>query len=264
MHVTGTPHSSRKHPRLLRLLAWVVMVAFAVSCTKEVVRGPLGTRHYSLNMDRLDPHRITAEGLEIESVVLTPAQWPLEASFKQLLQGDFMGVIDNFDLSFRSSRLRDDMLELLFDEGYLPAFVRVRNTGASDRAFEPATLTVVADKDTTFYPVPAEDLPGRFQQIDWAQTGLNVVLAALLVVLVVAAAKEGRSRRGVSFGARVHVPLYSGGGCGAVGGYGAVTETRGLLRARVLKPGEINEGFVFFLLDRTVADWTSAHLEMLP
>ena len=72
------------------------------------------------------------------------------------------------------------------------------------------------------------------------------------------------SRRGVSFGARVHVPLTSGGGGGAVGGYGAVTETRGLLRAQVLKPGEVSEGFVFFLLDQTVADWTSAHLVMLP
>ena len=231
------PNEFPRHPRLLRLLAWIVMAAFAVSCTKEVVRGPLGTRHYSLNMDQLDSRRIDAEGLEIESIVLTPAQWPLEASITQLFKGDFMGVIDNFDLSFRSSRLRDDMLELLFDEGYLPAFVRVRNTGASERALEPATLTVEADKGTTFYPVPAEDLPGRFKQIDWAKTGFGVVLAALLVVLIVASAKEGRSRRGVSFGARVHVPLTSGGGGGAVGGYGAVTETRGLLRRPMPPPG---------------------------
>ena len=193
MQLHQPPYEHSRRSPSMRVAAWLVIVAMLAGCTRDVVRGPMDTRHYSVDMDRLDARRIVADSLEIDSVVLTPAQWPLEASFKNLFQGDFVGVFDNFDLSFRSSRLRNDTLERLFDEGYLPVFLRVRNPGAGDARFIPGSLVVLADKGTTLYPVSADDLPGRFSEIDWGKTGLGVVLVALMVVLIVASAKEGRS-----------------------------------------------------------------------
>ena len=260
------PNAPRPYPRVMRVLAWIVLLAFLAGCSKDVVRGPMETRHYSVNMEQLDAQRIAAGALEIESVVLTPAQWPLETSMKNLFQGDFIGVFDNFDLSFRSSRLRGDTLERLFDAGYLPAFVKVRNTGELVTLFSPGTLVVKADKDTEFYPVSAESLPGRFREIDWARTGVNVVLVALVVALVVASAKEGRS--GGSGFIRMTNPNLNLSGSRR-GGRGRVRKAtqpsaKGLLRGRALKPGESVEGFVFFQLDRTVADWTTARIGANP
>lgn len=250
----------------MRVFAWVVLAAFLAGCTKDVVRGPMDTRYYAVDMAQLDSRRIVAGGLEMESLVLTPAQWPLEASFKKLFQGDFIGIIDNFDLSFRSSRLRGDTLERLFDAGYLPVFLRVRNREPGEARFAPGALVVVADGSTTFYPVSPAELPGRFREIDWAQTGMGVVLVALMVVLIVASAKEGRSGgRGFYRIPRTRFAVTGGGGRRRGRTRPAARPSdEGLLRARTLKPGESMEGFVFFLMDQTVADWTTARIEKLP
>ena len=117
----------------MRVLAWIVLATFVAGCTKDLVRGPMDTRNFTVDLERLGARRVVVNGLEMDSVVLTPAQWPLEASFKNLFQGDFSGTIENFDLSFRASRLRNDTLERLFDEGYLPAFLRVPNCRRSDQ-----------------------------------------------------------------------------------------------------------------------------------
>jgi hypothetical protein len=250
----------------MRALAWVLLAAFLAGCTKDVVRGPMEPRHYAVDMAQLDARRIVSGGLEIESLVLTPAQWPLEASFKKLFQGDFIGIIDNFDLSFRSSRLRDDTLERLFDAGYLPVFLRVRNQEQEELRFAPEALVVTADSSVTFYPVSPAELPARFREIDWAQTGLSVVLVALMVVLIVASAKEGRSGgSGILRLPNRGIAVTSGRGRRR-GQYrpAARASDEGLLRAGSLKPGESMEGFLFFQMDQTVADWTTARIEVLP
>ena len=263
------PRNLSSHSRpspLMRALAWVVLAAFLAGCTKDVVRGPMDTRHYAVDMAQLDARRIVSEGLAMESLVLTPAQWPLEASFKKLFQGDFIGIIDNFDLSFRSSRLRDDTLERLFDAGYLPVFLRVRNQEQEELRFAPEALVVMADSSVTFYPVSPAELPARFREIDWAQTGLNVVLAALMVVLIVASAKQGRSRgRGYYRLPNRGIAITSGRGSRRGRTRPTVRASdEGLLRAGSLKPGESMEGFLFFQMDQTVADWTTARIEVLP
>lgn len=257
-----------------RVLVWFVLLAFLAACTKDVVRGPMDTGRYTVDLERLGARRVLLDGpemhgLEILSLVLTPAQWPLEASFKNLFQGDFVGTIENFDLSFRASRLRNDTLERLFGEGYLPAFLKVSNRSTGEVSFNPDLLVVLADKGTSFYPVSADVLPERFKEIDWAQTGLNVVLVALVVVLIVASAKEGRSGgHGILRAPNTNFFISGGGGRSRRGrrGYSKVAQPsdKGLLRARLLKPGETIEGFVFFQLDRTVADWSSARVEILP
>lgn len=262
-HSRARPAS--RHSRPMRLLAWVVLAALLAGCTKDVVRGPVDTRNYSVDLERLGARRIVADGLEMDSVVLSPFQWPLEGSIKSLFQGDFVGIIENFDLSFRASRLRDDTLERLFDEGYVPVFLRVRNGGSEAARFIPSSLVVMADKDTEFYPVRSDDLPARFKEIDWAQTGLGVVLAALVVVLILASAKEGRGGGGGILRApNANFAVSGGGGRGRAYSSTARPSTKGLLRESMLQPGEVLEGFVFFQMDRTVVDWASARIEKLP
>jgi hypothetical protein len=116
--------------------------------------------------------------------------------------------------------------------------------------------------------VSADVLPERFREIDWAQTGLSVVLVALVVVLIVASAKEGRSGgHGILRAPNTNIFISQRGGRSRSGrGYrtAAQPSDKGLLRVRVLKPGETIEGFVFFQLDRTVADWSSARVDILP
>ena len=52
-------YSSHSHPsRLMRALAWVVLLTFLAGCTKDVVRGPMDTRHYAVDMAQLDARRM--------------------------------------------------------------------------------------------------------------------------------------------------------------------------------------------------------------
>ncbi|MCZ6646104.1 MAG: hypothetical protein O7B79_07675 [SAR324 cluster bacterium] len=254
----------RRFSRLMRALAWLLIVLFAASCTRDVVRGPLEVRRYTVDWDSLPSRRTAVNGLVVDSVVLTPAQWPLEGSVKQLFAGNFQGVIENFDLSFHSSTLRDDMLERLFDKGFLPVLLRVRNEGQSGTVFEPSQFAVRADADTVFFSLPAEELPGHFKEIDWGKTGANVLLAALVVVVLVAAAKQGRSRgRGRLYvPGRLHVSgdLGTGRGTAGAGAYGAPSN-KGLLRRGKLAAGAVLEGFLFFRMDGPVTDWSTARLE---
>ncbi len=258
------PNGFPRPSRLMRVVAWVALAAFAAACTKQVVRGPLETRHYAVDWENLPSQRIISGGLVVDAVVLTPSQWPLEASVKQLFSGEFEGVVENFDLSFHSSTLRDDMLERLFEEGFLPAYLRVRNMGDGEARFEPTRYVVRADRDIVYFPFPAQDLPGRFKEIDWARTGLTVLLAALVVVVLVASAKEGSSRRMPNFNVP-SVRLYGRAplGGGEAPGGGPAPSDKGLLRAALLAPGEVLEGFLFFQMHDSVADWSTARLALL-
>ncbi len=254
-----------------RLLAWPVLLAFTVSCTRDVARAPLETRRFAVNWDGLDARRVETEGgLSIDGVVLTPTQWPLEASVKKLLQGEFVGVIENLDLSFRPATLREDVLQRLFDEGFLPVYLRIRNSGSKPAAFDPAMVVVRADQTVVLQPYPAERLPRRFREIDWAGTGLGVVVGALMIVLVVAGSRNrgpNRLRMARTADVSLHVGVRGGlaGGRRDSGGRrrsaaaGRRSE-RGLLRAEMVEPGEMREGFVFYRLDETVADWSTARI----
>ncbi len=262
------PRSRPGYRPLLRGAAWVVLLVFFVSCTRQVPRAPLETRRFAVDWNGLDARRIEAAGLTIDGVVLTPAQWPLEASVKKLLQGDFVGVFEHLDLSFRPATLREDVLERLFDEGFVPAYLRVRNPGGKAALFDPSMVVVRADQKVALYPFPSERLPRRFQEIDWAEMGMGVVVVAMMVVLV-AAGNRQRSYRPRRSAGRVQTSVYvnvwgDGSGRRRSTGRRGIRESardgRGLLRAKTLQPGESLEGFLFFQLDETVADWTTARI----
>lgn len=248
----------------MRFLTLLILFAFLVACTRQVVRPPV-PKELAVDWGALDPSRISWDGLEVEGVVLTPARWPLEGSLKNLLRLDFIGVIDAFDLRYHSSSLREDVLEKLFDEGYLPAYLRVKNGGAQPRGFLPARLVARADGETLFYPVPPGELPARFREMDWARTGLTLVLVALVVVLVVLGSREGgnfpsAATNTIRFDLPRETALSRGAEGPAAAGAGG-RSTAGLLRGGILQPGEAREGFLFFRLNRMVADWGTVTIE---
>ncbi|MEE8395808.1 MAG: hypothetical protein V3S29_07115 [bacterium] len=277
-----------------------LLIFFTASCTRTVPREPLEKRTFQVDWDALDSRRTLVNGLAVDSIVLTPAQWPLEASVKRLFQLDFIGVFSDLDLTFRSGNLRSDVLRKLYGEGFLPAYVRVANHGRRPARFSPGDYAVRVDKERLFHPVPAGELPAKFSEIDWVGTGTAVVLAALFVVLAVAAAKEGKSAR---FPGRVATPRLAAGAvragsevavavaevaadatahaaveaaldAGAESGRrqgraqppapaGAKPAERGLLGGSVLAPGESREGFLFFRVSGTVTDWRQVRMEKL-
>jgi len=255
-----------------RALAVVLALALAAlpACTRHEPRPPLREEMLRADWAALDPQPFTLGDIAGEGVVLTPDQWPLEASVKRLLQLDFTGVVTDFDLRFRSGTLRGDVLEALFDAGYLPAYVRVRNNGDEPRPLSPQRLVVRADEGTALYAVHPLEVPQRLERLDWARTGTAVVVAALAVVLVLAAQDDSAMsdlaadsahltlRMNIE-GRGVPSPLVTrdpGGRAAAP----AEPELTGLLRPRMLAPGEEASGFVFFRLDETVADWRSVRL----
>jgi hypothetical protein len=248
-----------------RVLALLILAAYLFSCTRQVPRGAPETRHFAVEWERLERQQVEWSGWAVEGVPLTPAQWPLEASLKSLVSGDFEGIIDRFDLAFHSSTLEGEVLEDLFEAGYLPVYVRVINTGAEPRVFAPAALTLLADNETRLFAVTPEELPARFEKIDWGATGAAVIVATLTVLLVVLAAKEGRdSAPGRYWDAPARVMVETRTGVpgsrrGALPGP-AKPDTRGLLTPVELAPGATSEGFLFFRLDQDIKDWHSVRL----
>jgi hypothetical protein len=244
-----------------RFVAWIALAAFLSACTKQVPRGAPEARHFQVDWEQLEKQRVEFQGWVIEGVPLTPSQWPLEGSLKSLFSGDFEGVIDRFDLRFHSSKLEGDVLEELYDAGYVPVYVRVTNDADEPLQFQPLLLSLEVDGRTRLFAVTPEELPATFSKTDWGAAGTAVVVTTLMLVLVVLSAKQGNG------GVRtiVHAPragLEAGGSVyrrGAAGESGR-PDTRGLLTAVEVRAGERAEGFVFFRLAGSVADWSSLRL----
>ena len=268
-----------------RLISALVLVAFLVGCTKTVDRKPLETRRFQVVWEDLNTQKVLLPGgLVAEGVVLTPAQLPLEASFKRLFQFDFIGFFTEMDLRFSSSSLDHKVLRQLFDEGYIPSLVRVRNDSQAPRQFLPDQLMLQADGETTLYPVSPEGLPERFKNIDWAKTTLTVVFAVLIVFIILLAAKEGKGGNlnlfndSVDVSTRVMIESGQHAGDGTMPerqrtaseiAAGATqpdpqmsekTVNKGILLPTTIPPGSSTEGFIFFALDKTVVDWRTVQL----
>jgi hypothetical protein len=258
-----------RYSRIAPYAALLVLAAFLAACTRQVPRETLETRHYQVEWEKLDPQRLEQGGLQVEAVPLTPRQWPLEASMKSLFQGDFVGVIDRFDLRFHSSKLEEDVLEDLFDAGFVPVYARISNPGTEPRRFSPDYAALTVDGTTIFFSVPPQALPETFMKVDWGKAGATVVVATLMVVLVVLAA-SGRNSGNADLSAvarmtgevaarspQVVLEAQAGSEPGAPPTSPSMT---GLLAQSDLPPGESTEGFLFFLINGPVLDWSTAAL----
>lgn len=249
------------------LIVLVTLAAFLASCTHEVPRESVPVRHYRVDWAASDAPVLRLGDLSVQGLVFTPAQWPLEASLKHLLAADFTGVIEGLDLHFHSSTVPAGALEELYGLGYLPAYVRVENSGSGPLLFDPRALSVRADSDTVLPAVAPEELPRSVSRIDWVKTGA-VVAVALLAVLVVAAARKGSSSDQVQGDVYVY-PRFSTepSPYGASGGryeraLPPAPRDTGLLRATTIAPGQAREGFVLFALGSGVQDWRTARLTL--
>ena len=83
---------------MMRPIALIVLAAFLFACTSTVPRQGVEVRRYKVEWDKLDAQQVKLGALEVRGVVLTPAQWPLEAGLTRLFEGDFTGFIEGLDL----------------------------------------------------------------------------------------------------------------------------------------------------------------------
>jgi hypothetical protein len=238
-----------------------VLTAFLFACTRPVPREGVEVRRYRVEWDSLAAQVLALDGLEVRGVVLTPSRWPLERSLKRLFGGDVIGFVEGLELTFQPSRIPEGVLEDLFEAGFLPAYVRVRNTGDAPREFGPLWLAVAVDGERLLAPVAPAGLPETLARIDWESTGKGIVLVALLVAIVVLSAREGRSA-----GGRVNLPGMHARGEVGMGSFPTATppagppSEEGLLKAGTLAPGEAREGMVFFRVGQPADDWSTARL----
>ena len=268
-----------------RLVAVLTLAVFCAACTSQQARPPLELHHFRVDWEHAGAQELDVQGVQVQALLLTPTQWPLEGSVKRLLQGDFIGVIDAFDLRFRSSTIPPGILEDLYDRGFVPAYLRVENRSTEGRAFQPSLLVV---RDRAGQELPAadpQDLPATFTRVDMERTLLAAAGVVLVVVAIVAAQKgqlnlsgagdiviepstgpvyvgvQRRSAAGVYVDASVGIPAEPGETESSEGGPSAATGAdRSLLRAEVLAPGEAREGVILFIHKNATVDWKSAVL----
>lgn len=245
---------------MMRPIALIVLAAFLFACTSTVPRQGVEVRRYRVEWDKLDAQQVKLGALEVRGVVLTPAQWPLEAGLTRLFEGDFTGFIEGLDLSFQSSRLPAGVLRDLYEAGFLPVYLRVRNPGPKPLDFQPIRLGVRLDGDKVLRAVPVNELPKHFRRIDWATTGATVIVVLALVVLIAASSRNNRYHP-------INPPILHFRGTfsprSGERSYGPASE-RGYLRRATLQPGETREGILFFRLEQKAADWKTARLIQLP
>jgi len=255
------------------LAASLTMAAFLAACTRQELRPPVEVRHFHVDWEHADAAPVEGQGLRARGILLTPTQWPLEGSLKRLFKGDFLGVIDAFDLRFHSSTIPTGVLEELYGRGFVPAYVRMENPSDEARLFTPEDLVVRDKNGGELAAANPDDLPRTFTRVDLERT----LLAAATVVLIAAvlvSGREGRLNLG-STGGNLDVRYYAytevnvqpridaeaSGAEAAAGKLGAGPGTdRSLLRAQTLAPGDAREGIILFVHRRTLVDWASARL----
>ena len=251
---------------LLSLLA-----ALLLACTHEVPRDSIQVRHYRVDWSRLNAPVLQQGSLAIRGILLTPAQWPLEASLKRLRAGDFEGVIDALDLRFHSSSIPSGVLQDLYDLGYIPAYVRIENRGTEPAWFDPRRLVVRINPWTALPRVGSHELPQTVTELDWQRTGAGVALTALSL----ATGKDAWEGPGsdqstgddASYGG---IPSLNLAGKlrdqvrgDSTTGSRLRPEDGGLLERQPVAPGNSVEGYVLFALIGPVPDWSQARLELL-
>ena len=282
-------HRHTKHPSIFsptfRLLCALVAMFFLAGCMKTIERKPMQVQGFWIDWEKLNTQKIQlAGGVMAEGVVLTPAQLPLEASLKRLAQMDFVGFFQEFDISFTSSSLDHDVLQNLFAEGYVPALVRVHNPTQEPKFFAPMQINLMADGETTLLTVPPETLPDKFHRVDWGKTTVGIIVSLLIVFIILASLKDGKSPRIDGFfdmadaGIRAQqteqqrqiattaIAIESGEGAPPDTSNTSTTRQntyQGMLTGVTLPPGGTAEGFVFFQLDSTVVDWRTVQLAPL-
>ncbi len=250
------------------LAAGVTLAAFLAACTRQEVRPPVEVRHFQVDWEHADAPSVAGQGLSARGILLTPTQWPLEGSLKRLVKGDFMGVLDAFDLRFHSSTIPTGVLEDLYGRGFVPAYVRVENPSGETRLFTPEDLVVRDKNSAELAAANPDDLPRTFTRVDMERTLLAAVTVALMVVVLVAG-REGRLDLNTAdvalrvpgqVYAQVNVqPRFGPDAPGAEIGAGPGSD-RSLLRAQALAPGEAREGIVLFLHRSALVDWASVRL----
>jgi hypothetical protein len=253
-----------------RFAALLILAAFLAACTRQEVRPPVEERYYRIDWERSGAPVLEARGLHVRGLLLTPSQWPLEGSLKRLFQGDFIGVFEAFNLRFRSSTIPAGALEDLYSQGFVPAFVRVENSGKEPQLFSPPDVLTVRDlRGADLWAASPEELPETTTKMDWVRTGLAVAGVALLVAALASGKGGNIDLRLVDAAARsggklIAVSMQPGetGPTQRDAALPTAPADRSLLGVSLLAPGEAREGVLLFRHRNLTVDWATAQLAL--
>ena len=239
-----------------RCLAALLAGLLAGACTHEVPLPPVEAVRLRVDWPAQALPHSDLDGVDVQGLVFTPAQWPLEASLKKLTRGDLVGVIEAFDLRFKLSTLPGGALQELFDQGFVPAYVRVENRAGAPRRFLPERLALQVDGTRQWQPAAPEELPTSMTAVDWRRTGMTLIAITVLVVVLAAQSRN----RNVSVAGNLNLEPLTRESPPAPGGPAAPSAQDVLLTPRELAPGEAAEGLVLFRQEGAATDWRTARL----
>ncbi len=136
----------------------------------------------------------------VESTIYHPALLPLEGFFKQLAQGNFAKAADQLDLRYVPTNVDASLIAELLDAGYLPALVKVTNTGLAPVSMQSLLLSASLGQERGL-AVPNEELPTKLDEVHWSNLGANAAGIAgntAIVVGIIALAYVGAQSMGKS------------------------------------------------------------------
>lgn len=149
------------------------------------------------NADEAPLTMLKSEKLEIEHIIYTPSKLPLEDFFSHLTAGELKAAFSRIDLSYQSAKVDDKVLQELMEDGFIPVYVRIQNSGK--KPVKIAETEFVLTNGAYKYPaIAVKDLPHTIKRFNPAAAGANiynagvvVVTAAVVVGLMYAASKGG-------------------------------------------------------------------------
>ena len=201
-------------------------------------------------------HTSSTNSLQISDIVYSKAKFPLEDFFSSLMSGQFKESIQKMNLKYKPSNVSNSILEKLLDHGYVPAYVKIKNTSQLPVkiSYENFQLVNLENANTKWPAIDSKQLPQQFNE---TASGINPEGAAVVVVavvfvavilFVVAVASQGGGNVG-SF------PNFGGGGSGSGPEvYKTVTHVTKLnyqdllIDEKIILPDQEIVGLIFFKL----------------
>lgn len=192
------------------------------------------------------------ENLQIEDLIYVEEKYPLGDFFHDLQSGKFNEAFHHADLKYHPSNSKNQILRELIHDGYIPAYVRIKNVGKTSMNISERNF-FLTDKDLRITAISSANVPREFNRFNseaLAANIYNVTVVTTAVVGVVALLVATRANLG-SMGNGT-----SSGSSNSLFDSPVINDTQKtthidyrdyLIRLGDLMPGESTEGLLFFL-----------------
>ncbi len=196
---------------------------------------------------------LNAQGVELNYAIYRTSQLPLGDFFTRLKQGEYKKAFRQADFHYRSANFNDKALNKLIESGFIPVYVKLKNTGTTPLTLDEKSFALTNEKEpkAAFY---SDQLPQVFSEINPTAVAANVYntgvvvvgFAAVMAILVVAKSTSFPTNTGSGLSTGGNDPVYND-----VHKYMRVNYKDYLIKKTTLQPGEEAKGLLFFYLGET-------------